>query len=242
MDEEDMRIEYYDKEVETAPREVLEKIQFTKLKTLLNKVCQSNPFYIKKFNEHGVRPQDIKSLDDIVKLPFTSKSEFQEDQEKNPPFGTNLTEPLENYVRYLQTTGTTGKPLKWLDTKESWDWNAKCAATTLWAAGVRASDIVFFPFGFGPHAAYWGLYEGALKLGCLVIPGGGWDTVQRLECIMENRVTVICCTPTYALRLAEVAKERNINLKKSSVRVIVDGGEPGALILSFKKKRTDQNE
>ncbi len=231
--------EYYDKEVETAPREVIEKIQFTKLKLLLDKVYRSNPFYIKKFKTYGVKPEDIKNLNDIVKLPFTSKIEFQEDQERNPVFGTNLTEPFENYTRYLQTTGTTGKPLKWLDTEESWDWNAKCAAMCLWAAGVRASDIVFFPFGFGPHAAYWGLYQGALKIGSLVIPGGGWDTIQRLECIMENRVTVICCTPTYALRLAEVAHERNINLRESSVRIIVDGGEPGALIPIIRKKIED---
>jgi phenylacetate-CoA ligase len=229
-------MEYFDRKDETASRETLEQIQFTKLKSLLEKVYRSNPFYIKKFKEHGVSPGDVRTLNDIVKLPFTTKIEFQEDQVKNPIFGTNLTEPLENYVRFLQTTGTTGKPLKWLDTKESWTWNGRCSAMSLWAAGVRPSDIVFFPFGFGPHAAYWGLFEGALQIGAMAIPGGGWDTLQRLECILDNRVTVVACTPTYALRLAEAAQEKQLDFRKSAVRILVDGGEPGALVPSIKKR------
>ncbi len=231
-----MKTEYFDKDVETASRETLENTQITKLKSLLDKVYQSNPFYGRKFKEHGVSPKDVKTLDDIVKLPFTQKIEFQEDQEKNPSFGTNLTEPFENYVRYLQTTGTTGRPLKWLDTKESWEWSVRCSAMSLWAAGVRPPDVVFFPFGFGPHAAYWGLFEGALQTGAMAIPGGGWDTLQRLECIVDNRVTVLACTPTYALRLAEVAREKNIDIRNSAVRIIVDGGEPGAMVPSLKKR------
>jgi phenylacetate-CoA ligase len=231
-----MEVEYFDKEAETARREILEDTQLTRLKFLLDKVNRSNPFYVKKFNGHGVTPGDIQTLNDIVKLPFTSKIEFQEDQEKNPIFGTNLTEPLQNYVRYLQTTGTTGRPLKWLDTKESWAWSGRCSAMALWAMGVRPSDIVFFPFGFGPHAAYWGLFDGALQMGAMVIPGGGWDTLQRLECILDNQVTVLACTPTYALRLAEVSQGKNIDIRNSAVRIIVDGGEPGAMIPSIKKK------
>jgi len=230
------KFEYFDRKVETASRESLENIQFTKLKTLLDKVYRSNPFYIRKFEERGVSSEDIKTMGDIVKLPFTSKIEFQEDQEKNPIFGTNLTEPLENYVRYLQTTGTTGRPLKWLDTKESWAWSGRCSAMSLWAIGARPSDIVFFPFGFGPHAAYWGLFEGALQMGAMAIPGGGWDTFQRLECLLNNKVTVLACTPTYALRLAEVAQEKNIDIRNSAVRIIIDGGEPGAMVPSVKKR------
>lgn len=229
-------MDYFDQKVETANREVLEDFQFRKLKELLDKVYKSNLFYIKKFKEHRVGPEDIKAIHDLVKLPFTIKSEFQEDQEKNPIFGTNLTEPLENYARYHQTTGTTGKPLKWLDTKESWEWRGKCAAMALWAAGVRSSDIVFFPFAFGPHAAFWGIFEGAWRIGTLSIAAGGWDTLQRIRSILENRVTVICCTPTYALRLAEVAKENGINLKDSSVKTTIHAGEPGALIPSIRRK------
>ena len=106
----------------------------------------------------------------------------------------------------------------------------------LWAAGVRSSDIVFFPFAFGPHVAFWGLFEGVFQIGALAIAGGGWDTLQRIKSILENQVTVICCTPTYALRLAEVAKENRIDLSNSSVRITIHAGEPGALIPSIRKK------
>lgn len=227
---------YFDPEIETAPLERLREVQFQKLKEVLKVVYKSNPFYQRKFQEHGVALEEINSLDDIKKLPFCYKREFQEDQEKNPPFGTNLSEPLENYVRYHQTTGTTGRPLRWLETKESWHWRGRIAAMPLWAAGVRPADIVFFPFAFGPHVAFWGLFEGVWQVGAMAIAGGGLDTLQRIRSILENQVTVICCTPTYALRMAEVAKENGIDLKKSRVRILIHAGEPGALVPSIRKK------
>ena len=229
-------MEFFDQKVETASREEIGVLQFRKLEGLLKKVYATNPFYRSKFENFGVTPSDIRSLNDLQRLPFTVKKEFEEDQERHPIFGTNLTEPLENYVRYHQTTGTTGKPLKWLETRESWQWRGRCAAMALWAAGVRPSDIVFFPFAFGPHVAFWGLFEGVFQIGALAIAGGGWDTLQRIKSILENQVTVICCTPTYALRLAEVAKENRIDLSNSSVRITIHAGEPGALIPSIRKK------
>jgi phenylacetate-CoA ligase len=229
-------MEFFDQKVETASGEEIGVLQFQKLETLLKKVYATNPFYRSKFENFGIAPSDIRSLNDLQRLPFTVKKEFEEDQERHPIFGTNLTEPLENYVRYHQTTGTTGKPLKWLETRESWQWRGRCAAMALWAAGVRSSDIVFFPFAFGPHVAFWGLFEGVFQIGALAIAGGGWDTLQRIKSILENQVTVICCTPTYALRLAEVAKENRIDLSNSSVRITIHAGEPGALIPSIRKK------
>jgi len=229
-------MEFFDQKVETASREEIGMLQFRKLEGLLKKVYATNPFYRSKFENFGVTPSDIRSLNDLQRLPFTVKKEFEEDQERHPIFGTNLTGPLENYVRYHQTTGTTGKPLKWLETKESWQWRGRCAAMALWAAGVRSSDIVFFPFAFGPHVAFWGLFEGVFQIGALAIAGGGWDTLQRIKSILENQVTVICCTPTYGLRLAEVAKENRIDLSNSSVRITIHAGEPGALIPSIRKK------
>ena len=227
---------YFDPELETAPLGKLREIQFQKLKRVLEVVYQSNRFYQRKFREHGVELEHIKRLDDIGKLPFSFKREFQKDQEENPPFGTNLSDPLDHYVRYHQTTGTTGRPLRWLDTRQSWQWRGRIAAMSLWAAGVRPSDIVFFPFSFGPHIAFWGLFEGTWQIGALAIAGGGWDTLQRIRSIGENRVTVVCCTPTYALRMAEVAQENGIDLKTSSVRIMVHGGEPGPLVPPICKK------
>ena len=227
---------YFDPEVETAPSERLREIQFRKLKEVLDAVCRHNRFYQRKFQKHGVVLEEIRSLDDIRKLPFSYKRDFQEDQEEKPPFGTNLSEPLKNYVRYHQTTGTTGRPLKWLDTIHSWQWRGRCAAMSLWGAGVRPSDIVFFPFAFGPHVAFWALFEGIWQIGALAIAGGGWDTLQRVRSILENQVTVICCTPTYALRMGETARQSGIDLKESLVQIMIQAGEPGALVSSVRRK------
>lgn len=227
---------YFRKEVETAPRETIRALQLEKLKKMLERVCATNPFYRKKFAEAEVTAGDIRVLEDLVKLPYALKGEFQQDQANNPPYGSNLTEPLKDYVRFHQTTGTTGKPLKWLDTREGWDWRGKCAAMSLTASGITAEDTIFFPFAFGPHVAFWGIWEGAFRIGALAISGGGWDTLQRVKFIMEKQVTVVACTPTYALRLAESAAEAGIDLRKSNVRVTFHGGEPGPMIPSFREK------
>jgi len=107
---------------------------------------------------------------------------------------------------------------------------------SLWGAGVRPSDIVFFPFAFGPHVAFWALFEGVRQIGALAIAGGGWDTLQRVNSILENQVTVICCTPTYALRMAEIARQNGIDLKESLVQIMIQAGEPGALVSSIRRK------
>jgi phenylacetate-CoA ligase len=229
-------IEYFDQEVETASRDETGTLQFKKLEALLRKVYASNSFYRNKFSQFGIGLSEIQSPDDLRKLPLTTKREFEEDQEKNPPFGTNLTEPLENYAQYHQTSGTTGKPLKFLDTKESWAWRGKVACHILKGAGVSRGDRVLFPFNFGPYTAFWVMYEGAYQLGILIIPTGGWNSLQRLECMIENKATVIPTTPTYALSLAETARENGIDLASSSVRSLLLSGEPGALIPQVREK------
>lgn len=227
---------YFDKEIETAPRRRIEAAQFARLKKMLDAAFKDNPFYRRKFTEHGISPDDIRSLEDMEKLPYLYKKEIQEDQWTQPPFGTNLVGGVENYARYHQTTGTTGAPVRWLDTKETWRWRGRCAAMSLSGSGITAKDIIFFPFAFGPHVAYWGIWQGAWEIGALAIAGGGWNTLQRLKSIFENHVTVVACTPTYAMRMAEVAKENGIDLRESSVRVTFHAGEPGALIPSVREK------
>lgn len=229
-------IEYFDQEVETASRDETGTLQFKKLEALLRKVYASNSFYRNKFSQFGIGLSQIRSLDDLRKLPFTTKREFEQDQEKNPPFGTNLTEPLENYAQYHQTSGTTGKPLKFLDTKESWAWRGKVACHILKGAGVSRGDRVLFPFNFGPYTAFWVMYEGAYQLGILIIPTGGWNSLQRLECMIENKATVVPTTPTYALALADTAREHGIDLASSSVKSLLLSGEPGALIPQVREK------
>lgn len=228
---------YYDEAAETCSREELLKIQEDKLFPLIQKVWQSNKFYQNKWKQAGLTDiKEIKSIEDFKKLPFTTKRELVEDQESNPPYGTNLTLPLEKYIRQHQTSGTTGRPLKWLDTEESWDWLAKCWCYVYRGAGVGPDDKLFFPFSFGPFIGFWEAFEGARKLGALAIPGGGQDSLTRLDAILSNEVDVVVCTPSYALRLAEIAEEKGIDLRRSKVRITIHAGEPGAGIPSTKQK------
>jgi len=229
-------VEYFDREVETANRDETAMLQFEKLRVLLRRVYASNLFYKEKFAKHGVDLTDIQSLGDLRKLPFTTKKEFENDQEEHPPFGTNLTESMENYVQYHQTSGTTGKPLKFLDTKESWQWRGKVASYIIKGAGVTRGDRFLFPFNFGPYTAFWIMYEGAYQLGNLIIPTGGWNSLQRLQCILENHPTVIPTTPSYALTLADTANEHRIDIANSSVRILMLSGEPGALVPGIRDK------
>lgn len=217
---------------EESPQSFKE-IQLYKLNQLLTFVFQFNRFYQKKLEGINL---PLKSLDDLRKLPFTFKKELMEDQEKFPPFGQNHTFPLEKYIRYHQTSGTTGKPLKILDTKESWNWWADCWTKVYRSAGVTEEDVLFLAFSFGPFIGFWAAYEGAKKMGALVIPGGGQTSEQRLKSILDNKVTVLLCTPSYALHLAEVAKQNGLDIKHSQVKTIICAGEPGASIPSVRKQ------
>ncbi len=162
---------------------------------------------------------------------MTTKAELVADQAAEPPFGTNLTYPLERYVKLHQTSGTSGGvPLRWLDTEESWDWWARLWGHVYRGAGVGPGDRIFFAFSFGPFIGFWAAWEGARKVGALTLPGGGQQSVQRLATIRELGATVLLCTPTYALRLAEVAAEQGIDTAASTIRTTIHAGEPGASI------------
>jgi phenylacetate-CoA ligase len=161
-------------------------------------------------------------------LPFTRKIDFVEDQAAHPPFGSNLTYPLERYVRVHQTSATSGTPIRWLDTQASWDWWTHCWQFVLHGAGVTREDRVFVPFSFGLFIGFWTAFEGSRGLGALTIPGGGQDSATRLAWMDALGVTVLVCTPSYALHLVEVAHERGIDPSKLPVRVTVHAGEPGA--------------
>jgi phenylacetate-CoA ligase len=228
---------FYDRGLETLDPEALRAHQWSRFKSLARAVYPANTFIARKWRNAGVAsPDDLGSPDDFFRLPLTVKSELVDDQAAHPPFGTNLTCPLARYVRVHQTSGTSGAPLRWLDTQESWDWWARCWGFVLRGAGLGAEDRVFVPFSFGLFIGFWTGFEGARALGCLVIPGGGQDSVQRLAAIESLGATAICCTPSYALHLAEVARERGIDLSKLDVRTTVHAGEPGAGIPSVRAR------
>ena len=227
---------YFDEATETLPREQLAALQYGKLRAMMGEIWGRNAFYTNKWKAAGVKPDDIRSLDDLPNLPFTKKGELMDDQAAHAPFGTNLTYPLDAYVRMHQTSGTTGVPLKVLDTTDSWDWWGRCWGHVLAGAGVTAADRLFMAFAFGPFIGFWAAVEGARKIGAVMIPGGGRDSQQRLELMREIGATVLCCTPTYALRLAEVAHEIGFNLAGIPMRATVHAGEPGANIPSTKHR------
>ena len=199
--------------------------QLERLRAGIDDVLKSNHFYRERL--HAVR-----TWEDFERLPLTTKSEIMVDQQAHPPFGTNLTFPIERYTRLHQTSGTSGtRPLRWLDTPDSWDWWIRIWADHVFrTAGVRAGDRVFFAFSFGPFIGFWSAFGGAERLGAMVIPGAAMTTEQRLRTMIELKATVLCCTPTYALRLAEVAETLGIDLKASDIRITVHAGEPGASI------------
>jgi len=218
------------------PREQLRALQFEKLQALFGQILGRNHFYTKKWNDAGVSPDGIRSFSDFRKLPFTHKSELVRAQEEAPPFGTNVTFAEDAYTRVHQTSGTTGTPLRVVDTPESWDWWGHCWGHVLKGAGVTAQDRIFLPFSFGPFIGFWATVEGAKKVGAMMIPGGGWDSIQRLRMMRDLGATVVCCTPTYALRLAGVAREEHFDLHGLRVRALIHAGEPGANVARTKAR------
>ena len=222
-------------QLETAARELIEAHQLARLQVGLQRILPRNTFYAHKWLS-SQETLTLESLADLRSLPFTTKRELVDDQAMHPPFGENLTYPLSHYIRLHQTSGTTGRPLKILDTQESWDWWADCWVTVYEAAGVTRDDIVYLAFSFGPFIGFWSAYEGAKRLGALTVPGGGMDSLQRLRAMQEVGATVLVCTPSYALRLAEIAREHNIDLSQFQVRVTIHAGEPGASIPATRQR------
>ncbi len=201
--------------------------QLRALNALLAEVGESNAFYRQKLS--GVVGRDgFETLDQAAaRLPFTTKTEWVADQEAHPPYGTNLTYPLARYTRCHQTSGTSGKPMRWLDTPTTWDYVVDDWLTVLSAAGLRVEDRFFFAFSFGPFLGFWGAFEAALKLGAFCLPGGGMSTETRLQAMIQNETTVLACTPTYALRLGQVAEQLGIDRSTLPLRCILVAGEPG---------------
>ena len=215
----------------TGPSETsldeLRALQLGKLRAGLTHVLATNAFW-------RARLHSVGGWDDFERLPLTSKSELLADQAAHPPFGTNLTFPVDRYVRLHQTSGSSGdQPLRWLDTEESWDWWVRIWADHVYrAAGVSAEDRVFFAFSFGPFIGFWSAFGGAERLGAMCISGGAMTSEQRVRNMLDLGATVLLCTPTYALRLADVAREIGVNIAASSIRTTIHAGEPGASIPS----------
>src|SRR5256712_7784502 len=208
--------------------------QWRRLSDHLPELFERNSFYRTKLTGAGIR--DAREVRSIADLPFTTKAELSEDQAAHLPFGRNLTYPLERYVRLHQTSGTTGRPLRLLDTAESWQWWKDVWGLIYRGAGVTAADRIFFCFSFGPFVGFWSAFAGAEQLGALCLTGGAMTTVERVAAIQALEATVLMCTPTYALRLAEAARDEGVDLSRSSLRVSIHAGEPGASIPATRER------
>jgi phenylacetate-CoA ligase len=212
-----------------TPPSNLRDYQLQKLRKLLS-LQSYNQFY----NSEPQTLADIADLSSIeefaAKIAFTEKQQLISDQLNHPPFGTNLSCHLHQYKRFHQTSGTTATPLRWLDTEQSWQAILNCWQQIYRAAGVVATDRLCFAFSFGPFLGFWSAFEAASQLGCLAIPTGGMTSQARIQLILDTQATVLCCTPSYALRLAQVAKEAKLDIATSCIQRIIVAGEPGGSI------------
>ena len=228
---------FVDRTLETMAREDLLAYQWQRLAPMLARIAETNAFYRRKWDIAGAAlPRGDEDWEAFRRLPFTTKAELVEDQQAAPPFGTDLTYPIERYVRLHQTSGTTGRPMRWLDTAESWEWWLRCWTFVYRAAGIGSGDRIYFAFSFGPFIGFWAGFDAARRIGALAIPGGGLDTQLRLHALMEAGTTVLVCTPSYALRLAEVARAAGVETAALGVRATIHAGEPGASIPSTKRR------
>lgn len=222
---------------ERLDRDDLASLQARRLQDLLQRIYRRNAFYTHKLDAAGVDVATLQLPADLSVLPLTTKRELVADQAAHPPWGSALTFPVEQYTRFCQTSSTTGTPLRWIDTNDSWQWMLDCWKAVYRAAHIHPGDRVFFPFSFGPFLGFWAGFEAGAQLGLHVVPGGGMTSEQRLAMMEAVPPTVVCCTPTYALRLAEVAEARTPGwLASAGVRVIIVAGEPGGSITATRRR------
>jgi phenylacetate-CoA ligase len=219
------------------PRHELEALQLRKLQATVDWAYHRSPFWRRKLDGARVKPEHIRSLEDIRRLPFLTKEEWLQSQGTSPLFGDGLTASADLAMRYHQTSGTSGRtPLRVLDGRKDWEWQAEMWAYGLYAFGVRPQDVVYLPFSYGVFIGFWGAHYAAEKIGALVIPGGGQGTEARIRQILELGATVVVATPTYALRLAQAAVEMGVDLARDSkVELLIHAGEAGANIPSTKR-------
>lgn len=213
--------------------------QWRKLRSIVLNLSTLDTFYGKRFRETGVRVSGMNRLEDFAKMvPFTTKAEIQADRDAHPPFGTNLTRAITQYTRFCQTSGTsTGKPMAWIDTPESWEAMLACWRKVFEAAGVvKGRDRICFAFSFGPFLGFWTAFEAASK-DYMVLPAGGLSSQARLEMMARYGATVLCCTPTYALRLGELIGEAS-GVERMSLRIqkVIVAGETGGSVPAIRQR------
>ena len=222
-------------------RASLDAEQFKRLRQMLGRIVPENAFYRQRFVEAGLldasRANEIifpRDRAELAKLPLITKADLVGDG--SSPFVANLTWPVDDYVRFHRTSGTHGYPMLVLDTAQDWQWWIEGWQHVLDAAEVTATDRAVMAFSFGPFIGFWSAFDATAARGALVIPTGAMTTLARLDLIKTTAATVMFCTPSYALHMAELATENGIDIGSSSVRKIIVAGEPGGSIRATREK------
>ncbi len=223
-------------EIRFTDRAQIDAHQLGRLRSVIEAIHRDNPFWSARLRGAGLDVGVASLADFRDRMPALTKAELAADQEAHPPYGTNLTYPLSRYTRLHQTSSTTGRPLRWLDTPEDWQWLLGGWQAVFDAAGVTDQDRALFPCSFGPFIGFWMAWDAALARGCLCIPGGGMNTSTRLRALLANEVSVVCCTPTYAIRLGEASAEEGLDLSGAAVRRLIVAGEPGGSVPAIRTR------
>jgi len=220
------------------PRENLRDLQLAKFKRILRWAWEKSPLYRRLYDEAGLVPEDIRTWEDVARVPMLEKEHYRTAQAKEPwPYGDSLCVPLSEVTEYHQTSGTTGQPVYQPDTWRDWEWQSECWSYIMWAMGFRNTDRVFLAFGYNVFIAYWTGHYAGEKIGCQIIPGGGLNTVERILKMKELRVNAFMATPTYVLGMAETCRTKlNIDPASLGIRRILCAGEPGASVPATKRR------
>ena len=227
---------FWNPKQETLPREQLERIQLARLQRTVRHGFEHSAFHRRLWESAGMGPDSIQSLNDLRRLPFMTREDWMACQADHPPFGDLLTRPRDEAIRYHLTSGTSGRqPLRVLDSQRDWAWIAEMWCYGFWAFGIRPTDTVFFAFSYGSFIGFWGAHYCCEKLGALVLPSGNMTTDQRVKQIIDMDVTTVCATPTYALRMAQAAKDLGLDLVNSKVNKVIVSGEPAGSIPATKR-------
>ena len=212
---------YYQKEIETMPREEMKKLQSEKLVKQVKHVYENVPYYRNLMDEKGVTPEDIKGIDDLYKLPFLTKADLRDAY----PYGL-LAKPLEDCVRIHSTSGTTGRRVVAFYTQHDVDLWDDCCARAIVATGSDKKDVCQVAYGYGLFTGGFGLNGGAHKIGCLTLPMSSGNTERQIQFMMDLKATILCCTPSYAAYIGENLKEQGYKPEDIPLKAGIFGAEP----------------
>ena len=232
---------YWNPKTETLPREQLASLQLAKLRVQCEWAAARSAWYRRRFADEGFEPAQLRSLEDLRRLPFLTRDEWMASQASAPPYGEMPAIGGEGAIRVHTTSGTTGRgPLRALDSRKDWAWIADMWSYAIWGCGVRPADTSYIAFGYGSFIGFWGLHYAMEKVGVLNVPGGAQTTEARVLQIVDFGASVVAATPTYALRLAQEASGLGIDLRGSAVRRLILSGEAAGSIPQTKSLIEEQ--